>query len=104
MAGDMTVAWVGAEGLGFLGWSPWTAERGDGAVAGRHRDCGPRVDRAWESERRGRGRRFLKADALLSMESIERGWRTSELGRARAGRGKDRRSGGAVKLWWTPTL
>jgi hypothetical protein len=31
-AGDMVVARVGAEGLGFLGCSPWTAERMDGAA------------------------------------------------------------------------
>jgi hypothetical protein len=31
-AGDMAVAQVGAEGLGFLGCSPWTAERMDGAA------------------------------------------------------------------------
>jgi hypothetical protein len=28
----MAVARVGAEGLGFLGCSPWTTERMDGAV------------------------------------------------------------------------
>jgi hypothetical protein len=31
-AGDMAVARVGAEGLGFLGCSPWTTESMDGAV------------------------------------------------------------------------
>jgi hypothetical protein len=72
---------------------------------GRRRDYGPHVDRTWESGRRGPGRRFWKADALLSMESIERGLRGREEGGEpgpELGRGES--GGGLVKPWWTPSL
>jgi hypothetical protein len=69
------------------GWRGRAGVRGRGlsgrSRSGRRRDCGPCVDQAWGSRRRDLGRRFLKASALLSKESIKRGWHASELGRAR---------------------
>jgi hypothetical protein len=53
------------------GWRGCADVRGRGLSGqsrlGRRRDCGPRVDRVWGSGRRGPGRRFRKANTLLSI-------------------------------------
>jgi hypothetical protein len=91
------------------GWRGRAGVRGRGlsgrSRSGRHKDCGPRVDRASGSGRRGPGRRFRKADALLSMESIERGLRGGgEIGEPGPERGRRESCGDVVKPWWTPSL
>jgi hypothetical protein len=96
-------AWGVGGDLGGVGWACTGEMRLAARQFGRRRDCGPRVDQAWGSGRRGPGRRFRKADALLSMESIESGLRgREEGGESGPERGRGESSGGVVKLGGRP--
>jgi hypothetical protein len=98
-------AWGVGGDLGGIGWACTDEMRLAVWRFGRRRYCGPHVDLAWGSRRRGPGRRFRKADNLLSMESIKRGLHgREEGGEPRPEHGRGESGGGMVKPWWTPSL